>query len=130
MVLAGSAARRRRLPSRAVPRIALCAALLAALALAGCSLKANDNSGGGGISTDIGGAPVVGANSSDKNAAEKLGFPITATRNTTRVAGSDATADAAGVASALFPSTEAGTRPPAVVLVDKNDWQGIVAAGV
>jgi hypothetical protein len=113
-----------------VPRIALCAAILAAVALGGCSLKANDNnSGDGGISTDIGGAPVIGAKSDDKNATEKLGFPITATRNTTRVAGNDPVADAAGVASALFPASEAATRPPAVVIVDKDDWQGIVAAG-
>jgi hypothetical protein len=111
-----------------VPRIALCAALLAATALAGCSLKASDdNSDGGGFS--VGGAPVVGAKSSDEKATEKLGFPITATRNTTRVAGSDPTADAAGVASALYPATEAATRPLAVVVADKDDWQGIVAAG-
>jgi hypothetical protein len=46
------------------------------------------------------------------------------------VAGDDPVADAAGVAVALFPSTELATRPPAVVIADKNDWQGIVAAGV
>jgi hypothetical protein len=114
-----------------VPRIALCAALLAALALSGCSLKADDSgSADSGISTDIGGAPIVGAKPDDQKATEKLGFPITATRNTTRVAGSDPVTDAAGVASALFPSSEAATRPPAVVVVDKDNWQGIIAAGV
>jgi hypothetical protein len=114
-----------------VPRIALCAALLAALLLGGCSLKADDGSSGEG-SGDVtfGGAPVVGAKSSDERATEKLGFPFIATRNTTRVAGSDPVADAAGVASALFPAAEDTSRPPAVVLVDKDDWQGIVAASV
>src|SRR5919202_4824011 len=124
MVLRGSADGHGRYPLCVPPRIALCAALLAALALAGCSLKASKDS-----SDSVGGAPVAGAKASDKKATVKLGFPITATRNTTRVAGGDPVADAAGVASALFPATEAATRPPAVALVDKDDWQGIVAAG-
>ena len=58
----------------------------------------------------------------DEQAAEKLGFPSTATRNTVRVGGGDAAADAAGVASALYPSTGEGDRPTAVVLVDQDDW--------
>jgi hypothetical protein len=107
-----------------VPRTALCAALLAALALAGCSLKANDDSGG-----VPGAAPVAGAKADDKNAAQQLGFPVSATRNTTRVSGSDPVADAAGVASALFPAGDASTRPPAVALADKGNWQALVAAG-
>ena len=57
-------------------------------------------------------------------------FPNTATANTVRVAGRDAIEDTAGVASALFPATDAGGRPDAVVLVDQGDWQGAVAAGV
>ncbi len=93
--------------------------------LSGCSLKSsnNDSAGGGPVAT-----PTTGAKSSDKQAVEQLGFPVTATRNTTRVSGSDAAADAAGVASALFPASALETRPPAVVLVDKNDWQAAVAA--
>jgi hypothetical protein len=100
--------------------------VLAAAVLSGCSLKANsdETSGGAPLTT-----PPSGAKSSDKKAAEQLGFPITATRNTTRVSGSDAAADAAGVASALFPASSLETRPPAVVLVDKDDWQSAVAAG-
>jgi hypothetical protein len=94
------------------------------LALSGCSLKQNsDQQSSGAPATP----PVTGAKSTDKKAAQQLGFPVTATRNTTRVSGSDATADAAGVASAIFPSSSLETRPPAVVLVDKNDWQGAVA---
>ena len=110
-----------------MPRSAsLAAVIAAALALAGCSLKADDGDSPGG-------SPVVtppsGAKSNSKKAVEQLGFPITATRNTTRVSGSDAAADAAGVASALFPSTTLETRPPAVVLVDQEDWQSAIAAG-
>jgi hypothetical protein len=100
--------------------------VLVAAVLSGCSLKASsDDTSGGAPATP----PASGAKSSDKKAAEQLGFPITATRNTTRVSGSDAAADAAGVASAVFPASSLETRPPAVVLVDKDDWQAAVAAG-
>jgi hypothetical protein len=74
--------------------------------------------------------PQIGAKSSDKQASAQLGFPSTATKNTIRVGGGDAASDAAGVASALFPSTNDATRPTAVVMVDKNDWQGAVTASV
>jgi hypothetical protein len=74
--------------------------------------------------------PQIGAKSSDKQAAAQLGFPSTATKNTIRVGGADAASDAAGVASALFPSTNDATRPTAVVMVDKDDWQGAVTASV
>ena len=66
----------------------------------------------------------------DEQGAEKLGFPSTATRNTVRVGGSDAAADAAGVASALYPATGDSDRPTAVVLVDKDDWARAIAASV
>jgi hypothetical protein len=106
-----------------VGRVPLPAAALAflALALAGCSLK---SSGGNQ------GVPAAGVKSSGSGAAKQLGFPTTATKNTTRVPGRDPAADAAGVANAVFPAISPGTRPPAVVLVDKNDWQGGVAAGL
>jgi hypothetical protein len=83
------------------------ALILATVALAGCSI---------GNSSDGGGAP-----SSSAKAAEKLGFPAVATRNTVRVGGGDAVADLAGTVTAVFPATSADTRPHAVVLVDKND---------
>jgi hypothetical protein len=106
---------------RAVTRAlaTLTAALAAAAALAGCSLGDDDSQPG-----------RPGAESSDEEAAEKLGFPSTATRNTVRVAGADATAVAAGVASALFPATGEADRPTAVVLVDRDDWQSAIAASV
>lgn len=74
--------------------------------------------------------PQLGTRSGDEHAAEKLGFPSTATKNTIRVGGGDAAADAAGVASAVFPGTSDATRPTAVVLVDKDDWQAGVTASV
>jgi len=63
-------------------------------------------------------------------AAEELGYPAFATNNTTRVGGSDAATTAAGVALAVFPSAKVAQRPPAVTLVDEDDWQGAVAAAV
>jgi hypothetical protein len=74
--------------------------------------------------------PQLGVKAEDEQGAEKLGFPSTATRNTVRVGGNDATADAAGVASALYPATGDSDRPTAVVLVDQNDWVSGIAAAV
>jgi hypothetical protein len=64
----------------------------------------------------------------DEGEADELGFPAFATANTTRVAGADSVADAAGVALAVFPSTGALQGPPAVSLVDSEDWAAGVAA--
>lgn len=97
-------------------------AAVAALALQGCSLKSSDQSGSGRVAT--------GVKSDSKKASEELGFPTVATRDTTRVSGKDPVADAAGVASALFPSTTPVNRPGSVAIVDKDDWQGGIAAGV
>ena len=102
-----------------IARAGLVASAALALALAGCSLGDEESP-----------PPQLGAKSSDSEASAKLGFPSTATRNTIRVGGADAAADAAGVASALFPAADGGERPTAVVLVDKDDWQGAVTAGV
>jgi hypothetical protein len=74
--------------------------------------------------------PQLGVNADDEQAAEKLGFPSTATRNTVRVGGGDAAADAAGVAGALYPATGDSDRPTAVVLVDQDDWVTGIAAAV
>jgi len=103
---------------RRVRRLAL--ALLWPALLAGCSLG-DDNSGR---------PPQLGVNQDDDQAAAKLGFPSSATRNTVRVGGADAAADAAGVASALYPATGSSDRPTAVVLVDDDDWQSAIAAAV
>lgn len=98
-----------------------------ALAASGCGLNDDDSgevgppqliiesSDGGGDRDDAAGAPT---------------FPSTATKDTLRIAGADPAAVAAGVATAVFPSTSDATRPDAVALVDRNDWQGAVAASV
>src|SRR3954465_5620759 len=101
--------------------------LLLAIVLGGCSI-------GGGDSTTTGSASLATSGpaptSTQRQAAEKLGFPAVATRNTIRVGGGDPVADLAGVAAAVFPATTPSERPHAVVLVDKNDWRGAVAGSV
>jgi hypothetical protein len=94
--------------------------LLACCALfAGCSIGDEDDT-----------LPQIGVKADDEEAAADLGFPFTATKNTTRVAGGDPIADVAGVAGAVWPATSDTTHPKAVVLVDKDNWQGGVAASV
>jgi hypothetical protein len=91
--------------------------------------------GGGGPSkrTVNGAAPPVSGGQAQAPAAqstEELGYPAFATKNTTRVGGADAAANAAGVALAVFPSTAADNRPAAVTLVDEADWASAIAASV
>jgi hypothetical protein len=90
------------------------------LVLAGCDLGDDQSSS----------PPHVGVGADDEEAAERLGFPASATRNTVRVGGADAAADAAGVANALYPATGDSDRPTAVVLVDQEDWVTGIAASV
>ena len=46
------------------------------------------------------------------------------------MAGSDAVADAAGVALAVFPSAAPGTHPTVVTLAPTDDWQAALASSV
>ena len=76
-------------------------------------------------------APKVVVEEQQPQAAQDLGFPAFATKNTTRVAGPDPIADAAGVALAVFPSDGGLSGPAAVTLVDDTDWpSGIAAASL
>jgi hypothetical protein len=97
----------------------LASALVLIAILGGCSLGDEESR-----------PPQLGVQAEDEEAVEKLGFPSSATRNTIRVGGSDAVADVAGVAGALFPATGDADRPTAVALVDQDDWQSAIAASV
>jgi hypothetical protein len=95
-----------------------------ALAVAGCG-------GGTKLLRETSSATVtIGIPSQTPQAAQKLGFPALATKNTTRVPGSDPAADAAGVALSVFPSAAPGTHPTAVALAPSDDWQASIAASV
>jgi hypothetical protein len=62
--------------------------------------------------------------------AQPLGFPLSATVNTTRVNGSGAIADAAGVAQAVYPALTPATHPQAVTIAPTDDWQAALASAV
>jgi putative cell wall-binding protein len=74
--------------------------------------------------------PVLGAKGDEEQAdnAPALGFPIFATKNTTRVAGADAVANAAGVARAVYPSRTDESSPRTVVIVEQGDWRAAISA--
>ncbi len=57
-----------------------------------------------------------------------LGFPSAATRNTTRISGTDPVDISMAAALAAYPTTGPGAPPAAVTVVDANDWQSGVAA--
>jgi hypothetical protein len=98
------------------------------LAVLACLLLAGGATACGSKDSGEGPQPQVGVKGDEPEAAQDLGFPAFATKNTTRVGGADPVANAAGVARAIFPSTEDRARPKAVALVDKDDWRGGVAA--
>src|SRR5215210_6658957 len=108
---------------RATRLIAAPACLLAMLGATACGSSTPDE----GSTPD---RPVLGQQGTQPRAAERLGFPTFATKNTTRVGGGDAVADAAAVAQAVFPGANPETRPPAVAVVDKDDWRAGVLASV
>jgi hypothetical protein len=103
------------------PRLLLIGALLA-FGLAAC--------GGTKLLRQGPSTVTVGVPARGPQATQKLGFPIVATKNTTRVAGADPAAEAAAVALAVFPSAAPGTHPAAVALAPSADWQAALASAV
>jgi hypothetical protein len=95
------------------------AAILAALLAIGISACGNE---GGRTPIEIKGGEHHGVR-------PVLGFPVIATKNTTRIAGKDPVEDAAAVVAAVYPGRDGGKRPIAVALVDKGNWRAGVAAG-
>jgi hypothetical protein len=75
-------------------------------------------------------SPTIGQRGDEPSAPQQLGFPGFATKNTTRVGGADAIANAAAVARAVYPAGSPGTRPRVVVLADQRAWQAGLAASV
>jgi hypothetical protein len=110
-VLSGSMRPTKR-PSTAV------AMLLACLGLAGC----------GRASTLI--IRTTSTSQTPASATGGIGFPVLATKNTTRVSFADSIDNAAAVALAVFPSALAGTHPSAVTIAPTDDWQAALAASV
>jgi len=91
--------------------------VLAAAGIAGCGKGGDEPTSGGGSSSKL--LPVAAQ-----------GAVSVATRNTARLGGDDAAADAAAVARAVYPGLTAATRPLAVVIVNERDWLPALAASV
>ena len=106
--------------SRRALALSVSAALLAGLSA--CGKKDDDPPAAAGVPR------VVTVKGTDADAAQDLGFPGFATKNTTRVAVSDPVAAAAGVARAVFPAASGPDRAKAVTLVDRRDWRAALAA--
>ena len=108
-------------------RAAFASACLLAAVAAGCG--GNKQAKQQGLDVPAGPAQTV-QSSSEEGVSNQLGMPYIATKNTTRVAGADPIADAAGASRAVFPSTSADTRPNAVALIDARDWRAGIAGAV
>jgi hypothetical protein len=100
------------------PRLAVALAALAAFALAACGKAATT-----GSTAAVGPLPRVAP-------AAAPGAVSVVTRNTTRLGGGEAVADAAAVARAVYPGLTPSSRPQAVVLADRRDWGASLAASV
>ncbi len=99
------------------PRPLLAVLLLAMAGLYGCGKGGAQQPSGASPNRTLGPVAAEGAVS-------------VATRNTTRLGGADAAANAAAVARAVYPGLTPATRPQAVVLVDERDWLPALAASV
>jgi hypothetical protein len=105
----------------------LCLAVAAlSLLVAGCG------GGGGGTPTPASStAPATGQTGAEvPQTGPPLGFPVLATKNTTRIAGGDAIADAAAIALATYPARTPESKPAAVILAEVRDWRTGIAASV
>ncbi|MGN6867428.1 MAG: cell wall-binding repeat-containing protein [Solirubrobacteraceae bacterium] len=100
-------------------RIAPIALIAACLALAGC-----------GSATTLIKVKTESAAQSPVSASGGIGFPVLATKNTTRVSFADPESIAAAVALAVFPSTVQGTNPSAVTIAPRDDWEAAIASSV
>ncbi|MGA9858902.1 MAG: cell wall-binding repeat-containing protein [Solirubrobacteraceae bacterium] len=100
---------------------------LLALLLAGCGGTTLLHHSGSATVTS--GVPTASGGGGG-TAASGLAFPALATKNTTRINGTDPVADAAGVAMAVYPSAAPGTHPTAVTLAPTSSWQAAIASSV
>jgi hypothetical protein len=103
--------------------------------LGACAVLAGCGSGGtrlltAGSTSSSSTSSATSASSPASPAPAQFGFPSSATKNTTRVAGTDPAADAAGVALAVYPSAAPGTHPAVVTIAPTDDWQAAVASAV
>jgi hypothetical protein len=108
------------------------AILLAAVFIAAAILGGGSGGGVEGAAPPVSGGPAGHERNAPAAAQSttELGYPAFATKNTSRVGGDGAAANAAGVALAVFPSADSSQQPDAVTLVGESDWPGALAAAV
>jgi hypothetical protein len=110
------------------------AILVAAVFLVAAIVGGGSQKGGvGGAAPMIGGGESPGSQAqapASRRSTTEIGYPAFATKNTTRVGGDDPAANAAGVALAVFPSTDERQQPAAVTLVDEASPLSAIAASV
>jgi hypothetical protein len=119
----------RALPGR-LGRNGLIAAGAVALVAVVAALIAIDPFGGGGESETRVVTIAVATDNAQQAPVGTLGFPLVATRNTTRISGPDPTADAAAAALATHPPAPGAEPLRAAILVPDDDWQAGIAASV
>jgi hypothetical protein len=84
--------------------------------------------GGGGGTKEV--TIAVATDNAQQAPVGVLGFPLVATRNTTRISGPDPIDDAAAAALATHPPAPEAPKLQAVSLVPDDGWQAGIAASV
>jgi hypothetical protein len=84
--------------------------------------------GGGGGTKEV--TIAVATDNAQQAPVGVLGFPLVATRNTTRISGPDPIDDAAAAALATHPPAPEAAKLEAVSLVPDDAWQAGIAASV
>ena len=84
--------------------------------------------GGGGETREV--TIAVSTDNAQRAPVGTLGFPLVATRNTTRISGADPVSDAAAAALATHPPAPDAPRLEAATVVPDDDWQAGIAAAV
>ena len=82
--------------------------------------------GGGGETREV--TIAVSTDNAQRAPVGTLGFPLVATRNTTRISGADPVSDAAAAALATHPPASEAPRLEAATVVPDDNWQAGIAA--
>jgi hypothetical protein len=116
-------------PARVDRRHLIGGGVLAIAALVALLIAINPFGGGGEDDTRVVTISVATDNAQQAPVGT-LGFPLVATRNTTRISGADPIADAAAAALATHPPAPQGRPLEAVAVVPDDSWQAGIAASV
>ncbi len=117
------------LPARVDRRVLVAGGGVALIALIALLVAVNPFGGGGnGGTREV--TIAVATDNAQQAPVGVLGYPLVATRNTTRISGSNPTDDAAAAALATHPPAPEAAKLEAVTLVPDDGWQAGIAASV